>query len=86
MLRRPQRCSGDYFRIEICPCESLLIICTGRSKVSKTPTKDAPYIDEAVAGLFVAAGGCTTVTSGVDVTFEARRLILISYLKFGIML
>ena len=25
---------------------------------SKTPTKDAPYIDEAVAGLFVAAGGC----------------------------
>ena len=23
--------SGDYLRIEICPCESLLVICMGRS-------------------------------------------------------
>ena len=27
-------CSGDFLRIEICPCENLLIICTGRSKVN----------------------------------------------------
>ena len=29
--------SGDYLRIEICSCESLLIICTNWIRVQQTP-------------------------------------------------
>ena len=33
---------------------------------SKTPTKNAPYIDEVVPGLFVAAGGCGYAAKSCD--------------------
>ena len=33
---------------------------------SKTPTKDAPYIDEVCPGLFVAAGGCGYAAKSCD--------------------
>ena len=41
-------------------------VTSGCCITTKTPTKEAPYIDEVVPGLFVAAGGCGFAAKSCD--------------------